>query len=171
MPPYTATIERSFSLFETCKDISTLHNGTGKTISLGIATGWNVWWIGSRKIYLKLLLISSNHVNNAMSVFTSHKPKTYICVFIKLVYHCIIVFPGTHISWRKNPNSTTCTFINAFLRHWLFSVNVRFSLLLFVCFFSCLYGFVVCVKYWDNYITIANFLFSESFFMGFDILK
>ena len=24
-----------------------------------------------------------------MSVFTSHKPKTYICVFIKLVYHCI----------------------------------------------------------------------------------
>ena len=38
MPPYTATIERSFSLFETCKDISTLHNGTGKTISLGIAT-------------------------------------------------------------------------------------------------------------------------------------
>ena len=34
----TATAEKSFSLFETCKDISTLHNGTGKTISLGIAT-------------------------------------------------------------------------------------------------------------------------------------
>ena len=35
----TATAERSFSLFEMSKDISTLHNGTGKTISLGIATG------------------------------------------------------------------------------------------------------------------------------------
>ena len=35
----TATAERSFSLFETCKDISTLHNGTEKTIRLGNATG------------------------------------------------------------------------------------------------------------------------------------
>ena len=35
----TATADKSFSLFETCKDISTLHNGTGMPISIGIATG------------------------------------------------------------------------------------------------------------------------------------
>ena len=50
---------------------------------------WNVCYIGSRKIYLKLLLLSFNHVNIVMGVFTCHKPKAFVCVFIKLVYHCI----------------------------------------------------------------------------------
>jgi hypothetical protein len=49
----------------------------------------NVCYIGSRKIYLRLLLISFNHVNNVMGVFTCHKPKAFVCVFIKLVYDCI----------------------------------------------------------------------------------
>ena len=50
---------------------------------------WNVWYIGSRKVYLKLLLISFNDVNNVMDVFTCHKPKVFVCVVIKLVYDCI----------------------------------------------------------------------------------
>jgi hypothetical protein len=37
----------------------------------------------------KTTLISSNHVNNAVGVFTCHKPKAFVCVSIKLVYHCI----------------------------------------------------------------------------------
>ena len=59
MPPSTATAERSFSLFETCKDISILHNGTGKTISLGIATGiytvtFSFHWMQSQTSLIKI---------------------------------------------------------------------------------------------------------------------
>ena len=48
MSPSTTTTERSFILFETCKNISTLHKGTGNTISLGIATGiytFSFYWM------------------------------------------------------------------------------------------------------------------------------
>jgi hypothetical protein len=40
---------------------------------------WNVRSIGSRKIYLKLLLISFNHVNNVMCVFSCQR---HLSVFL-----------------------------------------------------------------------------------------
>ena len=49
----------------------------------------NIWYIDSKKIYLKLLLISFNHVNNVIDAYTCHKPKAFVCVLIKLVYDCI----------------------------------------------------------------------------------
>jgi hypothetical protein len=66
------------------------HNSLTKLIKITCpGQFWNIWYIDSKKIYLKLLLISFNHVNKVIDVYTYHKPKAFVCVFIKLVYDCI----------------------------------------------------------------------------------
>jgi hypothetical protein len=58
---------------------------------IGIPKFWKVWYMHSRNIYLRLLLISFNHVNNVMGVYTqsSYFKKFYLSGIIKLVYNCI----------------------------------------------------------------------------------
>jgi hypothetical protein len=54
-----------------------------------------VWYRDSRKIYLKLLLTSFNHVINVMDVYTQSNQKYFsLSGIIKLLYNC---FP-----WKLN---------------------------------------------------------------------
>jgi hypothetical protein len=155
-----------------------------KCIFKDLLTNLNVrfWFFSKRDSWkpptyqTKLTSFEKNchNLHERVGVFLARRSVQHL---VKLVYHCIqwklnvsvympvamprlIVFPVP--LWRVDMSLHIS-------KRLLFSVNVRFSLFLFLFVFVFFYFFFVYVKYWDIYITIANFLFLGSFFMGFKV--